>query len=60
MIRSRAVVDTRNTGRGPNGRNSAQAVHARASAAIVSSNATSGDNATMPQIRDHLTGQFLR
>jgi hypothetical protein len=40
MINSRAVVETRNTGLGPNGRNAAQTEQARASLAIPSSDDT--------------------
>src|SRR5271165_2761274 len=59
MISNRAVVDTRSTGLGPNGRYVEQMVHARASAAISSTVAPSGDDATMTQLIDHLGGEVL-
>lgn len=59
MISTRAVVDTRNTGRGPKGKCVAQMVQARASAAIASTLPASGDDAAMTQFLDHLTRQVL-
>jgi hypothetical protein len=54
MISSRAVVETRSTGLGPNGKEAAQTVQARAWRAI-----TSSDDTSITQVLDHLSGQLF-